>query len=333
MSKPLVFITGATGFIGSQVVASTLKAGYRVRLSIRKPEQEATIRNRYPEHSNDIEISVIPDLSDRQVFGQALKDVNYIFHLASPMPGQGVDVRRDYVDPAINMTTALLYAALDAKEVKKVIITSSLLSLAPVDAILSRNGNVKENTNEIIPVDLSASFPEGFTGEALRYAASKILAHQATRDFLKENSPHYSVATFHPTFVLGDSLIQEKPEDIDGMNGLFWISLMSDQPKIANSWVHVRDVADAHVKALETESASGTEFILARPVSWNNVALFVQKTYPALESKLQPPIEGEWVVETTAADNILKMNWRSEETIVRDVVDQQLSLRAKTSSI
>ena len=175
-------------------------------------------------------------------------------------------------------------------------------------------------------------FPDGFAGNAMKYAASKIAAHQATRDFLAANSPHYTVVTFHPTFVLGDSLIQEKAADIDGMNGLFWLSLMSEKPKIANSWVHVRDVANAHVKALDTETKSGTEFLLSRPsISWEDVASFVKTKYPALGCQLQGPFEGGWAVDTPAADNILGVKWRSEKAIIEDVVNQQLSLRAKDS--
>lgn len=143
MSKSLVFITGATGFIGSQVVASTLKAGYRVRLSIRKAEQERTLRERYAEFSSDIDTCVIPDLSKPEAFSSALAGVDYVFHLASPMPGNGVNVKRDYVEPAVLATTSILRTALHFKQIKKVLIMSSLLALVPVDAIISKEVTVK----------------------------------------------------------------------------------------------------------------------------------------------------------------------------------------------
>ena len=111
MSKPLVFITGATGFIGSHVVASTLQAGYRVRLTVRRAEQQGLVRSRYPGHGDDIETRVIPDLSRPEAFIESLNGVDYIFHLASPMPGRGTDIHRDYVDPAVDATLAILRAA------------------------------------------------------------------------------------------------------------------------------------------------------------------------------------------------------------------------------
>ena len=127
------------------------------------------------------------------------------------------------------------------------------------------------------------AFPEGMAGQALRYSASKIKAHQATRDFLKQNHPHYKLITLHPTFVLGDSLIQESAKDIDRINGMFWQSLFSEKPIISTSWVHVRDVADAHIKALEAETESGKEFLLAAPTfPWEEAVNFIKLQYPGL---------------------------------------------------
>ncbi|OJI83221.1 hypothetical protein ASPTUDRAFT_67238 [Aspergillus tubingensis CBS 134.48] len=328
MTTPLIFVTGATGFIGSQVVATTLKAGYRVRLSIRRAEQEATLRGLHPGYGDKIETCIIPDISQRESFKDAFQGVDYVFHLASPIPGGGNDFKQDYVEPAVRGTEAILYAALEFPQIKKVIVMSSVLALAPVTALLTKDISIKDNTGEIIPVDMNMSFPEDSHGHALKYAASKILAHQATRSFLENNSPHYNLITLHPTFVLGPSMVQKIPGELSGMNALFWLSIISGQTQIANAWVHVHDVADAHIKALEKDVQSGTEFILSRPsVSWEHAANFIKEKYPDVECKLEPPFEGHWALDTTAADRILGMKWRSEEQIIKDVIEQQLELR------
>lgn len=133
MSKSLVFITGATGFIGAEVVQQALEAGYRVRLSIRRPEQADTLKKRYSEYASDIEIVVIPDIAKREPFEEALADVDYIIHVASPLPGQGKDLKQDFIKPALNGTEAILYAALKFPKVKTVVVTSSGITLMPVD--------------------------------------------------------------------------------------------------------------------------------------------------------------------------------------------------------
>ncbi|PWY82144.1 NAD(P)-binding protein [Aspergillus heteromorphus CBS 117.55] len=324
MSRPVVFITGSTGFIGTHVVIATLKAGYGVRLSIRKAEQEAGLRERHAEFNDRIETVVVSDMSKRESFKAVLQGVDFIFHLASPMPGSGSDVKKDYIEPAVNATESILYAALDFPQIQKVVIVSSILALTPVTALGSKVVKVKDNTGEVIPVDLNAPFPDGVRGHGMKYAASKIFAHQATREFMKSHRPHYALITLHPVFVLGENLLQTTPEEIHGMNALLWASINSEQPQIANAWVHVRDVADAHVKALETKIASGTEFLLCRPpVSWEGVARFVKTEYPAVGCKLEGPFEGGWEIDTSSADRILGLKWRSEEEILRDVIRQQ----------
>ncbi|KAE8354580.1 hypothetical protein BDV28DRAFT_146949 [Aspergillus coremiiformis] len=332
MSDALVFVTGSTGFIGSHVVAAILKAGYRVRLSIRRAEQEATLRQYFPEFNDKIETCIVSDITQRDSFHEALQGVDYVFHIASPMPGKGTDFQNDYIDPAVNGTESILYAALEFPQIKKVVIESSILALVPpASGFSSSEISVKDNTGEIIPVDTNMTMPEGSAGHWLKYASSKILAHQATRAFLQNNKPHYALITFHPAFVLGDSMIQKTAQDIDAINGFFWESLESRKPNIPTAWVHVRDVADAHVKALETEIESGTEFLLATPVvSWEYVGNYVKSKYPTVHWKLEPPF-GSWTVDVSTADRILRLKWRSQEQIVDDVINQQLALRAKAS--
>lgn len=138
-----IFITGGTGFIGSHVVKAALIAGYCVRMSIRKPEQAETITKYYPEYASKIETVILPDITKSESFKDALDNIDYIFHLASPMPGNGSDVRKDYVNPAVQGTEAILYAAMKFPRIKKVIIDSSALALLRIDALLGGEVDVK----------------------------------------------------------------------------------------------------------------------------------------------------------------------------------------------
>lgn len=132
MSSNLAFVTGATGFIGSQVVASALRDGYSVRVSVRKPEQIDTLKGIFHNDSR-LQFVVVPDISLAGAFDEALDDVKVVFHLASPMPGKGADLQKDYLEPARNGTLSMLESAKKVASIKKVIVMSSILGIGPVD--------------------------------------------------------------------------------------------------------------------------------------------------------------------------------------------------------
>lgn len=137
MSQSLIFITGATGFIGAHVVTQAFAAGYHVRLSVRREGQIDSLRKLFSEHSAQLEFTVVPDFTSPDAFNKALQGVTYVFHLASPMPGKGDDFENDYVKPAVEGTIALLNAAKNADTIKRVVVVSSLLALIPLDALVT----------------------------------------------------------------------------------------------------------------------------------------------------------------------------------------------------
>jgi nucleoside-diphosphate-sugar epimerase len=182
-------------------------------------------------------------------------------------------------------------------------------------------------------LDTSAIYPDDFSGGFQKYAASKVAAHQATRDFLRKEKPHYNLITVHPSYVMGNSLIQQTAEQLSGVNRTFWMSLNSKKPLLGTAWVHVRDIADAHVKLLQTDLQTGTEIILCGPVvAWEDVVSFVRSNYPDLPVNLELPVPGKWTVNEDIAEKSLGIQWRSMETIVQDVLNQQLALQSKAAA-
>lgn len=98
--------------------------------------------------------------------------------------------------------------------------------------------------------------------------------------------------------------------------------------------VHVQDVAEAHLKALDESVSDGSGFLLAgEKAAWKDVARIVEREYPGCGAKIDDSIPGKSRdVDTTKAEKELGMKWRSWEVIVRDVMDQQLGLRREAGS-
>lgn len=177
--------------------------------------------------------------------------------------------------------------------------------------------------------------PDTPEGQQIMYRISKVLAHQATRDFLVREKPSYKLYTTHPTLVIGESRIQSSAEQIDFVNGMLWAFIQNGLPDpqfLPSIWVDVKDVGATHVRALECNAPSGTEFIASGPdVTWNEIAEFTKQEYPEF-SKLEPTHEGPHPrAETLNAKKYLGLEWRPWKQTIRETVEQQLSFRDKAS--
>jgi nucleoside-diphosphate-sugar epimerase len=145
MPRGLVFITGATGFIGSAVAIKTLQAGYSLRISVRKEEQIPKLKAALSGFEGKIDFVVIPDITQRSAFAGKLDGADYVLHLASPLP-HGTNPET-YFGPAVKGTTAILKEAAKVTSIKKVVITSSIAAFIPISG-LPEGGVVKGEPSE-----------------------------------------------------------------------------------------------------------------------------------------------------------------------------------------
>lgn len=325
MSAPLIFITGATGFIGSATAVEALKAGYRLRIGIRKKSDklEAILSN----YREQLEFVTIPDITEEAAFRGKLDGVDYVLHLASPL-AQSTD-KEALFGPAVKGTLAVLKEADKVPSIKKVVVTSSIASLVPLLGLPS-GGVIKEDNDWDLTVDPTADFvdPNNPAATAMTlYRASKLLANNATWEFRKTEKPHYSLVTVHPSFVFGHNLVQTSAEEVQtGTNGILWGTVMGGVPLAGISGVHVQDVAEAHIKALDPKIKDGSKYLLSGPqTTWKDIARIVHEAYPNVGAKITEQAEGASLpVDTTKAESELGIHWRSWEEIVRIVMDQQL---------
>ncbi|KAK4185368.1 hypothetical protein QBC35DRAFT_503805 [Podospora australis] len=329
-----VFITGVTGFIGSQVLLDTLEAGHHVRFSVRREAQIDEVKARYPQHVSQLEAVVIPSIESVDALRPALSDdINYVLHIASPMPGKGEDFKTEYLKPAVDGTEAMLNAAKSAPTVKRVVIMSSLLSLMPLGAMAMEGLHVRPGENANIAVDPDTPFPDGPAGYGIKYSASKILAHRATIQWVEQHKPHFSVVTVHPTFVLGRDLTQRDAASPNGLNAYLLKSLTNPpggNPVVPASMVDVRDVSQVVLRSLGVDLNKEelvTEYLVdGNPTSYDEVVAFVKRKYPEIDVKLEGPFKRPFTSDTSRTEKELGIQWHGMEEIVSRVLDQQSEL-------
>lgn len=84
-SSQLVLITGASGFIGSEIALEALRQGFSVRLAVRKQSQADAFKAAYPDFASRITSTIVPDITVEGAFDEAVQGVDFVVHAASPV--------------------------------------------------------------------------------------------------------------------------------------------------------------------------------------------------------------------------------------------------------
>ncbi|KAI1389115.1 NAD(P)-binding protein [Hypoxylon trugodes] len=260
---PKVLLTGGSGFIAAHVLDILLKRGYEVITTVRSETKATQIRTKYP--NAPLSVAIVPDIAAPNAFDDVLAQngsgLDYVQHTASPFHYKWKDARTEVLDPAINGTNSVFAAiAKHAPAVKRVVVTSSF-------AAIITEGDLVNPARTFSEADWNPStYEDGLTGApATTYRVSKKYAEKAAWDFVK-NKPGFDVATICPPMVFGP--VAHHLDSLSGINtsNSRFVDLIQGKWKteIPNSgvfvWVDVRDVAEAHVRAMELPEAGGKRF-------------------------------------------------------------------------
>lgn len=289
MSPKIVFISGASGFLGSHIVEQLLSRGYRVRVSARG-KKAAILRTAYSGNAA-VEVFEISDIIHDQ-FPEALQGVDAVIHAASPLPGRMEP--EQMLNTAIEGSLNVLRQA-EKAGVKRFVVTSSIATLAG-----NPNGTFKDT--DWNPVTKEFAINAG--KDEATYAASKKFAELAVWEWA-EAHPHVEVTTINPPFLYGPFTtnfpILATP-DFDALStNLTIYNLITTEGKFPPRPGHadVRDVAVAHVTALDsppTSEVGRKRVIFASPYDFNfkNAVELLREKRPQLKDRLITQVPPEF---------------------------------------
>jgi uncharacterized protein YbjT (DUF2867 family) len=82
-----VLVTGGSGHVGFRALAFALQSGYRVRAAVRSPEKATQIKSAksIQGYSDRLEFVMVPDIVADGAYEEAVKGVDYVLHVASPI--------------------------------------------------------------------------------------------------------------------------------------------------------------------------------------------------------------------------------------------------------
>lgn len=127
---PSACVTGATGYVASELIRQLLSRGYSIKATVRcAPDSQRLqyLRDLASSSSSNLELVQVPDLQQHsEALDAAIAGTQYLFHVASPFRFDG-DPNNDIVQPAVQGTRTVLEAAAKHKpRLQRVVVTSSV---------------------------------------------------------------------------------------------------------------------------------------------------------------------------------------------------------------
>ena len=325
MKKAL--LTGISGYIAMHCAKELLKRDYHINATVRNLDKVEDIKNALSALSLDVnKIRFFQaDLLSDDNWEDAMADCEYVMHVASPYPLNQPKDESVLIKPAVEGTERVVSLAIK-NNVKKIVLTSSVVAVSV--------GHTKKEYSE---EDWS------FADKPIAaYAKSKTLAEKKAWELIKNADTDTKLTVINPSGVIGPSLTSEISSTqliIAGlMNGKIPVNL-----PIHIGYVDVRDVALAHIKALENPNSDGERIILSNTELWHKdvskilkeggykapwltvsvpVAKFLANVVPALKGAKRF-LGKDMVKNSTKAEDILGISYID---IKKSILDDAKSL-------
>ncbi len=255
-SRGTVLVTGGSGYIAGFCVRRLLEDGWDVRATVRSLSREREVRETLGGAALDSGrlAFAAADLAADAGWADAAKGVDYVLHVASPIPAVNPKDENELIAPARDGALRVLRAARDAGA-KRVVMTSSTAAICYGRGSRSKPYTEDEWSDETNGADISA------------YEKSKTIAERAAWDFMKREGGSLELAVVNPGAVLGPVLGRDFSASIEIVRKLLDGS-MPGLPRMGWPLVDVRDLADLHVRAMTHEAAAGERFLGAGQFLW-----------------------------------------------------------------
>ncbi|KAJ7662730.1 D-lactaldehyde dehydrogenase [Mycena polygramma] len=261
-----VLVSGANGYVAVWVVRALLENGFSVRGAVRSADKGTHLKKLFAPHGDKFELAVVPDITQEGAFDEAVKGVDAIEHTASPFHHKADDPA-ELLEPAIQGTVGILQSAMKCgTSVKRVVVTSStaaVMNTSNTPQVLSELDWNDQAVQEVEKKGREASNP-------YKYQASKTLAERAAWEFAKKHAGEitWDLSVMNPPLVLGPILhAVSSPSDLNtSCLAMYNAFTKPDGAAGGGNWVDVRDLALAHVRALQKEAAGGERIIVGAGV-------------------------------------------------------------------
>ncbi len=244
-----------------------------MRAAVRSRAKGQNLLNLYSSYGHKLQLYTVGDLDQDDAFDDAVKGVEGIIHTASPVHLDAVDPS-DMIGPAVNGVTGLLQSALKyGTSLQRVVFTSSCAAIRTYSAepiTLSET-----DWNDDCEAHVSALGRDADQQD--KYSASKSLAEKVLWEFSEHNKADmkWDITALNPPYIFGpvtaEPVSAAAPNHPQATSSKYWFNAvvngdfsgLSPLESPAHAWVDVRDVAEAHARALERPEAGGKRIVVS----------------------------------------------------------------------
>ncbi len=327
-----VLVTGASGYIGSHVVANLLSKGMKVRATVRDssdPERVGHLESLPVSDGGDLEI-VEMDLLDSESVQRAVADCQSVIHTAAVVVLKSERAQEEIVDPSVVGTRNILDAIDASSTVRSLVHTSSTAAIRPSSW----------EDGQTLTTD---TWADDATIEENPYGLAKYSAEKLVRDWHSSTKSPVRMVTITPCVVLGPPLSKRH---LRGSPSFLMMLLRREIPFVIPmhiSIVDVRDVAEAHVRALTMGEDAGRYLVVSGQMWWKEIARAIKAENPTLRvptrqipyslslivSMFHPRVSLSWARmhlgkrlfwDSSPAQRDLGMSWRKPRDSVLDTI-------------
>ncbi|KAF2429195.1 NAD(P)-binding protein [Tothia fuscella] len=307
---------------------------HSVVTTVRSQEKADKIKQGHPNVGKDkLDFAIVEDIAIEGAFEEAVKSdppFEAVIHTASPFHFNVTDIQKELLDPAVIGTTSILKSInAHAPSVKHVVVTSSFAAI--VNQNNPANPGHTYSEEDWNPVSKEQAVENPMNG----YRASKTFAEKAAWDFVNKEKPNFQLSTMNPPMVFGpihpnlnslSSLNTSNERIRDFIAGKSKDAIPATPVPI---WIDVRDLALAHVKAIEVPEADGKRFFATAGLFTNReIVDIIRKNFPEYKDQLpaesvkggEGPEGGFAKIDNARMQKLLGIKFRSIEESMVDLV-------------
>ncbi|KAK7932442.1 hypothetical protein PG985_003154 [Apiospora marii] len=324
MSKGTVFITGATGFLGSVFLLEALAKGYSAHVVARSESKAQIVKELVANHgySNEpvegkpyCKYFIVPDLTVPGALDEGVRGTTTVLHCASPLPFAEIPADRqqaEMIDPAVACTLNMLESVRGAggATVRRVVVLASLIAFASADVMgpawVPAEGTEARPSEDTLNDYITPPFPNLLVA----YCAAKTAALRSSLDWMRsqntaEKPLGFDLVNLAPSYVVGRHPLAKTTADLMATSNSMLLAPLRGQasdpqgPLCVGGAVHMDDLAAICLEALDRDGKAKTptsgdskgvsNFCISVDVVWDEARKLAAAKWPKhVESGLLP---------------------------------------------